>query len=409
MAKQLQVLIVDDVEDDALLVLRELRRAGFEPGYTRVYTRAALERALEREWDVVLCDYSMPGFSALEALAVVRGRGLDLPFIIVSGTVGEARAVEIMRAGAHDYVFKDNLSRLGVAIERELREARNRAEKRRLQEQLLVSERMASIGVLAAGVVHEINNPLTALLGSAELAVLSFRTTQIALGGSSGLEQVGHELHGVLEAAERIAQIVSDVRLFSRGGSEPPGAVDVRPVLESSVRLAMHEAAPRSRIITQFQPTPQVTLPASRLGQVFLNLILNAAQAIPPGNRDANEIRIRTRESAPGWVEVEITDSGCGIPDAIRHAVFEPLVTTKSAGAGTGLGLFIAHRIVTDAGGRIEFDSEVDKGTTFRVTLPASQPAPDALRDAPPNPAPTAPNPTLSRPRGQALYCAMIH
>jgi signal transduction histidine kinase len=409
MAKRLQVLIVDDIEDDALLVVRELRRAGFEPAYDRVFTREALETALEREWDVVLCDYSMPGFSALEALALVRKRALDVPFIIVSGTVGEARAVEIMRAGAHDYVFKDNLNRLGVAIERELREARNRADKRRLQEQLLVSERMASIGVLAAGVVHEINNPLTALLGSAELAVLAFRTTQLALGGASGLEQVGHELHGVLEAAERIAQIVTDVRLFSRGGSEPPDAVDVRPVLESSVRLAMHEAAPRSRIITEFEPTAPVTLPASRLGQVFLNLILNAAQAIRPGNREANEIRIRTRESAAGWVEIEIADSGCGIPEEIRHAVFEPLFTTKAAGAGTGLGLFIAHRIVTDAGGRIEFESEIDKGTTFRVTLPAGVSAADGLREPPAKPAVSSPKPTLSRPLGRSFYCSMAN
>jgi signal transduction histidine kinase len=409
MAKQLQVLIVDDVEDDALLVVRELRRAGFEPGYQRVHTRVALEAALEQEWDIVLCDYSMPGFSALEALALVRKRALDVPFIIVSGTVGEARAVEIMRAGAHDYVFKDNLSRLGVAIERELREARNRADKRRLQEQLLVSERMASIGVLAAGVVHEINNPLTALLGSAELAVLSFRTTQLALGGASGLEQVGHELHGVLEAAERIAQIVTDVRLFSRGGSEPPASVEVRPVLESSVRLAMHEAASRARLVTEFEHTPPVTLPASRLGQVFLNLILNAAQAIPHGDRDANEIRVRTRESAAGWVEIEIADSGCGIPEQIRHAIFEPLFTTKTAGTGTGLGLFIAHRIVTDAGGRIEFESEIDKGTTFRVTLPAAPATADALQDMPTPPASGPSKTTLGRPVGSSFYCSLAN
>jgi signal transduction histidine kinase len=410
MAKRLQVLIVDDVEDDALLVVRELRRAGFDPQYQRVQTQAALSAALEQEWEVVLCDYSMPGFSALEALAFVRQRRLDLPFIIVSGTVGETRAVEIMRAGANDYVFKDNLNRLGVAIERELREARNRAEKRRLQEQLLVSERMASIGVLAAGVVHEISNPLTALLGSAELAVLSFRTSKLALGQAGGLEPVGRELDGVLEAAERIAQIVSDVRLFSRGASqETPGAVDVQPVLESSVRLAMHEAAPRSRIVTEFERTPPVALPASRLGQVFLNLILNAAQAIPLGNRDGNEIRIRTRERSAGWAEIEISDSGCGIPQELRQAIFEPLFTTKAAGAGTGLGLFIAHRIVTDAGGRIEFESEVNEGTTFRVTLPAATQPPDTLEELSTTPCPSSSKTVLSRPFARASYCSLAN
>jgi signal transduction histidine kinase len=409
MSKRLQVLIVDDVEDDALLVVRELQRAGFDPYYERVQTLAQLDSALQREWEVVLCDYSMPGFSGLEALAFVRQRALDIPFIIVSGTVGEARAVEIMRAGAHDYVFKDNLHRLGVAIERELREARNRAEKRRLQAQLLVSERMASIGVLAAGVVHEISNPLTALLGSAELAALSCRTSLLALGAHRALEQVNRELDGVLEAGERIAQIVSDVRLFSRGGSEPPASVDVQPVLESSVRMAMHEAAPRSRIITEFGKTLPVTLPASRLGQVFLNLILNAAQAIPRGNPEANEIHVRTRANAAGWTEIEISDTGCGIPEEIRPSIFEPLFTTKAAGTGTGLGLFIAHRIVSEAGGRIEFESQVDQGTTFRVLLPASTQPPDGLGDVQGASSKAAPRTALGRPYAPAPYCALAN
>src|SRR5262245_16204571 len=112
MAKQLRVLIVDDVEDDARLIERELRNAGLLPSFTRVASREALAKELSQSWDVLLCDYSMPGFSAFEALQLVRDAGLDLPFIIVSGTVGEARAVEVMRAGAHDYVFKSNLSRL---------------------------------------------------------------------------------------------------------------------------------------------------------------------------------------------------------------------------------------------------------------------------------------------------------
>jgi len=210
MKKQLRVLIVEDSEDDARLVLRELTRTGFATQHTRVASRSELLSALEGEWDIVLCDYSMPGFSGMEALTLVRESGQDLPFIIVSGTVGETRAVEIMRAGAHDYVFKNNLQRLGAVIERELREAERRRDHRRLQEQLLLVERMASIGVVAAGVVHEINNPLTALLGSAELALEALEAAGLAKGPAHSTAR--SELDRVLEAAERLSRIPAAMR-----------------------------------------------------------------------------------------------------------------------------------------------------------------------------------------------------
>lgn len=371
MKKQLRVLMVEDIEDDARLVLRELHRAGFQADHIRVASRSELCRELGTHWDVVLCDYSMPGFSGMEALALVREAGLDVPFIIVSGTVGETRAVEIMRAGAHDYVFKNNLQRLGVVIERELREADNRRERRKLQEQLLLSERMASIGVVAAGVVHEINNPLTALLGSAELAMRSLKAGG-ELDGKRARAVEG-ELDRVLEAAERLNRIVADVKLFSHAGADPVVSVDVHSALASSVRLALHEISGRCQVVTDYDQTPLVSLPASRLGQVFLNLLLNAAQSIAPGRSNDNHIHISTRTDTDGWAVVEITDSGSGIPYELQKTIFEPFVTTKSPGSGTGLGLFVTERIVRDAGGRIELESEPGRGSTFRVLLPASQ------------------------------------
>jgi signal transduction histidine kinase len=371
MAKQLRVLIVDDVEDDAHLIVRELRNAGLLLSFVRVASREALTQQLRDSWDVLLCDYSMPGFSAFEALDLVRHAGVDLPFIIVSGTVGEARAVEVMRAGAHDYVFKNNLSRLPLAIERELRDADNRRERRRLQEQLLLAERMASIGVVAAGVVHEINNPLTVLLGSAELA--RTLSAESEADPDKARTTVMHaELDRVLEAADRLRQIVADVKLFSHAGADPVVSVDVTNTLASSVRMALHETSGRCHMVTNFGDTPLVALPASRLGQVFLNLILNAAQAIAPGKAEQNEIRITTFTDESGWAVIEIADTGSGIPAHVQKTIFEPFMTTKAVGVGTGLGLFVTHRIVSDAGGRIEFESEAGRGTTFRVLLPAS-------------------------------------
>ena len=150
MSKQLSALIVEDNEQDATLLVRELRRGGYDLSFDRVETSDAMCAALDRRtWDIVLSDYSMPRFSAPAALARVRERKLDLPFIIISGTIGEDTAVESLRAGAHDFIVKGSLARLLPAIGREMREADLRAEKKKIQEQLLISERMASVGLLA--------------------------------------------------------------------------------------------------------------------------------------------------------------------------------------------------------------------------------------------------------------------
>jgi PleD family two-component response regulator len=137
----LRVLIIEDSEDDALLLLRALQRGGYAPTYTRVDTPAALQAALDREdWDIVISDYSMPHFSGLGALTLVKERGLDLPFLLVSGTIGEESAVAAMRAGAHDYLMKDNLARLAPAVARELHEAEERLARRQAEEQLREAE-----------------------------------------------------------------------------------------------------------------------------------------------------------------------------------------------------------------------------------------------------------------------------
>jgi signal transduction histidine kinase len=136
--------------------------------------------------------------------------------------------------------------------------------------------------------------------------------------------------------------------------------------------MALHETSGRCHVVSNFGDTPLVALPASRLGQVFLNLILNAAQAIAPGAAEDNEIRLTTYTDELGWAVIEVADTGSGIPEHVQKTIFEPFVTTKPVGVGTGLGLFVTHRIVSDAGGRIDFKSEVGRGTTFRVHLPAS-------------------------------------
>ncbi len=266
------------------------------------------------------------------------------------------------------------------------------AERRQSQARLLLTDRMVSVGTLAAGVAHEINNPLSFLLAN-----LTFAADKLAdlergeptssrprlapqgapgkVGGSAasiGLADVRAAVTEAREGAERVRDIVRDLRTFSRGDDGARVRVDVERVLESSIKMAWNEIRHRARLVRQYQGVPQVEAEAARLGQVFLNLILNAVQAIPEGDVQRNEIRVTTRVDAEGRVVAEVRDSGEGIPEVVRQRLFEPFFTTKPIGVGTGLGLYICHHIVTALGGAIQVESAPGEGSLFRVSLPAA-------------------------------------
>jgi PAS domain S-box-containing protein len=259
---------------------------------------------------------------------------------------------------------------------------RNTSESRKLQEQVMTSDRMASVGMLAAGIAHEINNPLAALMANLYLAV--DHVAELADGDAS-LRQLHEELIDSLAAAERMRKIMRDLRIFSRSNEATPHAVEVEPILESSLRMAWNEVRHRALVVRDFAPgLAAVEADESRLGQVFLNLIVNAAQSIEEGHAAINEIALITRMDG-GRVVIEIRDSGSGIPPALLRRLFSPFFTTKSVGLGTGLGLSICRRIVNDLGGTIAVDSTPGRGSTFRVSLPAAKgalaPVPSSLRE----------------------------
>jgi CheY-like chemotaxis protein len=181
------------------------------------------------------------------------------------------------------------------------------------------------------------------------------------------------ELEDARIAADRVREIVRDLKIFSRAEEERHGPVDVEHVLESTLRMAWNELRHRAKVEKNYGNVPAVDANDSRLGQVFLNLVINAAQAIPPGNYEANRIRVSTRfDEATKRVVVAIGDTGAGIPEDVRPRLFTPFFTTKPVGVGTGLGLAISHRIITQFGGTMTYDSEVGKGTEFRVSLPVA-------------------------------------
>jgi signal transduction histidine kinase len=379
MSKQLSALIVEDNEQDATLLVRELRRGGYDLSFDRVETPDAMCAALDkRTWDIVLSDYSMPRFSAPAALALVRERNLDLPFIIISGTVGEETAVASLRAGAHDFMVKGSLARLLPAIGREMREADLRAEKKRIQEQLLISERMASVGLLAASVAHEINNPLAILVSNLEFAseqmtgLMAGLPVDLPFPFAERIDALAAPLRDAQEAAERVRLIVRDLKVFSRSEDvETRGPVDIRSALESAIRMTSNEVRHRARLTRDYGDVAPVNGNESRLGQVFLNLIVNAAQAIPEGDAANNEIKIVTRMDSSGRVAIEFHDTGAGIPAEVLPHIFDAFFTTKATAAGTGLGLAICHRIVAEHGGEMSVTSRTGSGTIFRIVLRA--------------------------------------
>jgi nitrogen-specific signal transduction histidine kinase len=261
-----------------------------------------------------------------------------------------------------------------MLAEKRLGEAKELQE--RLQRQLIFADRMASVGTLTAGVAHEINNPLAYV--TANIAMMIDEIGTLCAESPSGQMREWREIAiEVQEGAERIRKIVLGLKTFSRAEAERRAVIDVRPVLELSINMAFNEIRHRARLVKDYGTTPRVNADVARLGQVFINLLVNAAQALPEGESDANEIRIVTSIDVAGRAVIEVRDTGPGIPATMVDRVFDPFFTTKPVGIGTGLGLFICHNIVTSMDGEISVASEEGRGTTFRVVLPAAVPVRD--------------------------------
>ncbi|WP_426755465.1 MASE1 domain-containing protein [Myxococcus sp. Y35] len=250
-----------------------------------------------------------------------------------------------------------------------------------LQARLVAAERVAAVGTLAAGVGHEINNPLAYLVLNLESA-----ERNLVQGGMTGLREAMSGVRSALEGAERIRLIVRDLQVFSRQGNQDKGLVDLNALVPPAVRIISHALRHRARLVEEFGPVPRVTGNEARLGQVLLNLLVNAMQAIPEGNPSLNEVRVRTSTDATGWARVDVVDSGAGIPAHVLPRIFEAFYTTKASGEGTGLGLAICQQIVRAHGGELEVRSEPGRGSVFSVLLPPAR----VQVPTPPRPVPHA-------------------
>ncbi|HET6148808.1 MAG TPA: response regulator [Polyangia bacterium] len=377
----LRVLMVEDSPTDAKLIIYALRQAGWTVEFTRVEDAAALRAALEQgEWDVVISDWSLPSFNGGVALEIVKEMGFDIPFIIISGTVGEEVAVEAMRAGARDYLLKDKLARLAPALERELREAQARRAQRhaeealrRSEEQLRQAQKLEAVGGLAAGVAHDFNNLLSVILSVSELAIADLQRD----------DPLHERMVDVRDAALRAADLTRQLLAFSRQQVLQPRNVALNQILsgiEKMLRRLIGEdielaSIPASR-------ADKVFVDPGQIEQVIMNLALNARDAMPDGGKLTIETAdVVLDEASAGehvgmtagpCVMLAVTDTGTGMDQATQARIFEPFFTTKEIGKGTGLGLATVFGIVRQSGGTIWVYSELGKGTCFKLYLPRS-------------------------------------
>ena len=316
----------------------------------------------------------VPVVAVIVIVALAAGLLLPLRRRVRDLLVGAERfargdGAEIPEAGSDELA---RVARAWNAMHRELRKTtvsraeleQNLAELREARAQLVVADRMALVGTLAAGVAHEINNPLAYLTANVEWV-------RTRLQRAGGHEPLAAALTEAEDGAARIASIVGDLRAFSRD-DETRAEVDLAQVVDDAIRLAGHEVRQLAEIERQLGEVPSVFGNRMRLGQVVLNLVVNASQAFSGAEGAAPRIVVRTRKGEDGGAIVEVEDNGAGVAEEIRHRIFDPFFSTKPVGVGTGLGLSVCNGIVAAHGGTLAHEHRPGGGSVFRVTLPSA-------------------------------------
>lgn len=397
-------LHVEDDPLDAEYVREQLAESGIPCEVTRVESRAAFVSALkDAPPDLILCDYNLPGFDGLEALQLAQHALHSIPFIFLSGGIGEHLAVECLHRGATDYVLKGNPARLIPAVKRALEEARVRRAKEQAERELAHGEKMVLLGQLSAGIAHEINNPITYInLNMETLKDYSEKIRHMFVTGTSTLlaedtddpaeirrrwdsvrdwlrvnerrvlmlvDDLGRLAQETLDGGHRVADITQRLRRFSRQERQEPVDVDLEECMETALKIGWNEIKSKAIVTKDFEnPLPRVKGHPNQLTQVLLNLVVNAAQAIP--GRGIIHIGIR---SSGGLALITVRDSGRGVAPENLGKLFTPFFTTKSSGEGTGLGLYVSRGIIDAHGGSIRVENADEGGAVFTIELPLAE------------------------------------
>lgn len=415
------LIFPDDLEKEHILIVddsptvRKVFAKHLAPRYNCFETASvseALAHLTKAEFALVIADVILPGLSGVELLRKIIENYPYTAVIMVSGVDQPQRALDAMRLGAFDYLIKPcDLEVLELTVERALEKrtlmlnarqykidlevrnnelARGKAELERLQSQIVHSEKMASLGQLAAGIAHELNNPVGFIYGNMDflsqcisgvIKLLDYYdeaevNESVATGAALIKEQIGYQfllkdINSIItdchEGAQRIRDIVQNLRTFSRLDEAEFKKTDVHEGIDSTIRLlSRYFSADNIKLIRDYGNLPPIDAFAGQLNQVWMNLLVNAAQAFNP---NGGEIRVITRADEK-TVSVAVSDTGSGIASEHLNRIFDPFFTTKPVGEGTGLGLSISFGIVERHGGTISVKTELNEGTTFTVRLP---------------------------------------
>ncbi len=393
MKTPLRLLHLEDDPVDAELITTTLMEGNIPCQSQLVDTRQAFVAALkEGRMDLILADYSIPGFDGMTALTLARQHCPDVPFLFVSAIIGEELAIDAMHQGATDYVLKQRLGRLVPSVQRALRELDDRAERKRAEEalrqnekQFRQSQKMEAVGRLAGGIAHDFNNLLTVIMGYSQV-LLTELGPQHPLRG---------KIEETLKAGERAATLIRQLLTFSSKQSLDPKVLSLNTAVTSLESLLRRLIGESIQLVIKPDPTNgRLRADQTQIEQVLVNLVVNARDAMPNGGTLAIETaQVELTRSPvyhltplpPGpYVRLAVSDTGCGMDRKTQSHIFEPFYTTKGEGKGSGLGLSTVFGIVTQCGGAIDVTSRVGHGTRFDLYFPSVES--DILTTAPTQP-----------------------
>jgi two-component system, cell cycle sensor histidine kinase and response regulator CckA len=373
------VLHLEDDPRDARLIRSQIALEGIACVVTRVDREADYLGALERGgFDIILADHALPDFDLLSALAMARQICPDVPFICVSGSIGEDLALETLKIGATDYVLKQRMSRLGPALRRALEERAERMRRREaeaavtaLEAQLRHSQKLEAVGRLAGGIAHDFNNLLTVINGTCERLMADVDEQS----------RLRTDLDLIYQSSQRAANLTRQLLAFGRRQALETRRVDLNDIVRDIARILERVLGERIKVVTSLDPAlGAVEADPGQIEQVLMNLAINARDAMPEGGTVTIETanveagpddRDMPSARPPGrWVQLAVRDTGHGMDETTAAHALEPFFTTKAPGEGTGLGLSTANGIVAESGGHLAIESSPGVGTTMRVFLP---------------------------------------